>query len=106
MLQELEFGLYITAMGMGGVFTILSLLALFMHLMGRVEQRNMKGNMEIQLEEVHEDVHDLEDIINRKEEIAIISAALAYHMEGEADAIPFTSSNSWKRFAREYSLRR
>ena len=98
MLQELEFGLYITAVGMGGVFTILSLLALFMYLMGKVEQRNI----EIEVPKTEE----IENLASRNEEIAIISAALAYHMESEADAIPFTGSNSWKRFAREYSLRR
>ena len=101
MLQELEFGLYITAVGMGGVFTILSLLALFMYLMGKVERRGV----EIQLEKVNE-IGDVRDVIDRNEEIAIISAALAYHMEEEADAIPVAGSNSWKRFAREYSLRR
>ncbi len=94
MLQELEFGLYITAVGMGGVFTILSLLALFMYLMGRVD-RSLKA-----------EVKELEAKINRNEEIAIISAALAYHMEWEADAIQFIGSDSWKKFAREYSLRR
>jgi sodium pump decarboxylase gamma subunit len=88
--------LYITAVGMGGVFTILSLLALFMYLMGRVDRRNM----EVKIEQTEM------EIINRNEEIAIISAALAYHVEGEADVVPLIGSDSWKKFAREYSLRR
>ena len=101
MLQELEFGLYITAIGMGGVFTILSLLALFMYLIGRVERRSMEIELAGRIGK--------ENVVSRNEEmeeIAIISAALAYHMEGETQAVPFISSTSWKRFAREFSLRK
>ena len=98
MLQELEFGLYITALGMGGVFTILSLLALFMYVMGRVEKKNVERLEKIEIAEP--------EIVSRNEEIVIISATLACHLEGEADVVQFAGSAGWKKFAREYSLRR
>jgi len=84
----LEFGLYLTAVGMGGVFVILSILAFFMWLIGRIFGKEVK-------------IKD-EETFSRDEIAAIVAAITQY----EAVKVPYIESPlAWKRYGRIESMR-
>jgi sodium pump decarboxylase gamma subunit len=83
----LEFGLYVTAVGMGGVFLVLSILALFMVITGKL----FEEKKEIRPEEF------------TKEEIIAITAAINAY---ESVKVPYIeTSYAWKNYARIESVR-
>lgn len=98
MLETLEYGLYVTVMGMGGVFVVLSIIAFFMWSMGRfnIYVPINKGGLE--------DKQVKKAEINDKELFAIITAAYAYHTE-QTGVFAVLGSKGWRNAAKMEVLR-
>ena len=97
MLETLSYGLYVTAIGMGGVFVVLSIIALFMWCM-------RKSSRFIKERKIEEGVNVSNNKIDEKELFAIIMAAYTYHVE-QNRVFPILTSKNWKNAAKTEVLR-
>jgi len=93
MLETLEYGLYVTIVGMGGVFVVLSIIAFFMWSMGKVRLKKQETA------ETH-----VGNEISSGELFAIITATYAYHTE-QTGVFPVLGSRGWKNSAKMEVLR-
>ncbi len=89
----IEIGLYLMAVGMGGVFLVLSILALVMWLMGKIISSSGDFDMTPKTSV---------DMFSNEELMAIAAAILQYESVSvpKVDKIP----ESWKRLAKVYSM--
>ena len=93
---NVEYGLYVTLIGMGGVFVVLSILSMFMWCMGRLNVGSMKKTMK------NESNKTLKKL-NESELFAVISAINAYELE--QNVIEIINSKTWKNVAKMEGLR-
>ena len=89
MLETLEYGLYVTTVGMGGVFVVLSIIAFFMWSMGRFSL----GAKNVEVKEKSNGMDD-------KELFAVVTAVYVYKAEHEREhennVLPVLGSKGWK----------
>jgi len=84
-----ELGVYLTAVGMGGVFLVLTILASLMWLLGRILSPTSATRDEVA------------ETFSR-EEIMAIAAAIVQH---ESVRLPEVKTpEDWKKFARSYAV--
>ncbi len=95
MSSELILGLYLSALGMTGVFIVLGCLAGFMWIMGLI-QRRREGYQP-------EEVPKKEMRFSQKELLAIATAIQFYHTLYE-EVPEVKSSKGWKEFAKGFQV--
>jgi|GEM_PF-1248821 sodium pump decarboxylase gamma subunit len=96
-------GLVITALGVSGVFIVLSSLAGIMWMMGIISSKTEKISRKRENEtHVSKEGMDYNQRFSNEEFIAIISAAQAYHtLYEESEIINISrNDNAWKKFSR------
>lgn len=91
MSPELIQGLYLSLLGISGVFIVLGCLAGFMWLMGIIQSR--REGYEV------EELPKREVKFSKNELLAIAAAIQFYHTLYE-DVVEFRGSEKWKEFAR------
>ena len=92
MLETLEYGLYVTVIGMGGVFVVLSIIAFFMWSMGRFNSHSLITKKEHKPEVKVDEIND-------RELFAIITAVYAYHTE-QTSIFTVRGSKRWRDTAK------
>jgi Na+-transporting methylmalonyl-CoA/oxaloacetate decarboxylase gamma subunit len=89
-----------SAIGIGGVFIVLGILAAFMWIMGIVSKSNGKTDIK-----VYETENSFKEKFTEKEILAIISAIQICHTLYEEDVVSVKPSANWKRYARMEQVR-
>ena len=95
MSSELIQGLYLSLLGISGVFIVLSCLAGFMWLMGLIQSRR-EG---YELEEVPK-----REVKFTEKELLAIAAAIQYYHTLYEDVVDVSVSEKWKEFARSLQV--
>ncbi len=99
----MEFALYLTAVGMGGVFLVLSILASLMRVLGKVLGSKSESKPEFGPSANSNSSSAYNGGLFTEKELAAIAAAIVRYESSDLPRIAV--SESWKRYARIYAVR-